>query len=143
MPEDDEVVTEVELDKARGQVTRQDAFFFWEDHDNETPHPATVFLRKLRQMLLERTVGLDLAAADGDKRRKYGPEMIPMSFTALGCLGRGTRCLVRDVINQFGEADLARKVAWRTETHRRWSCSLLKTAQLMSSHRAGRAMLGH
>jgi hypothetical protein len=143
MPEDDEVAAEVELDKARGQVTRQDAFFFWEDHDNETPHPATVFLRKLRQMLLERTVGLDLAAADGDKRRKYGPEMIPMSFTALGCLGRGTRCLVRDVINQFGEADLARKVAWRTETHRRWSCSLLKTAQLMSSHRAGRAMLGH
>ena len=119
-------------------MTRQDAFFFWEDHDNETPHPATVFLRKLRQMLLERTVGLDLAAADGEKRRKYWPEMIPMSFTALGCLG-----LVRDVINQFGDADLARKVKWRTDIHRRWSCSLLKTAHLMSSHRAGRAMSGH
>ena len=84
---------------------------------------------KLRQMLLE--------------WRQYGPDTIPLSFTALGCLGRGTRCLVRDVINRFGDADLARKVKWRTETHRRWSCSLVKTAHLMSSHRGGRAMSGH
>jgi len=118
--------------------------FFWEDYESEEPHPAIVYVRKVRQLLLERTVGRDLASADAEKRNKYGRDMIPLSFSALGCMGRKTRALVADVmVLPLDKSELSETIAWRRELYGRWSCSLLKSAHLMATHRAGRALTGY
>ena len=142
-PSESEVHAAIELDKARGVATQRDALFFWEDYEDEEPHPAVVYVRKVRQLLLERTVGADLASADAEKRSKYGRDMIPLSFSALGCMGRKTRALVADVMALPDKSELSETIAWRRELYGRWSCSLLKSAHLMATHRAGRSMTGY
>jgi hypothetical protein len=137
-PSDEDIEVEIELDRRLGQAARRPVIFFWEDHSDEKPHPRVVQYRKFRQLMVQATVGKDLAAADAEKTNKYGNYMVPLSFTPLGCMGRKTRDLVDNLLHHSDKMDLGEKAAWRKHLYGRWSCALMRSAHIMATIRAGR-----
>ena len=61
--------------------------FLWEDYKDKEPHPAVINVWKVRQLLLERTVGAKLASADAEKRNKCGPDTIPLVILCVRLYG--------------------------------------------------------
>jgi len=51
---------------------RRQAFFFWEDRSNETPHPDTLLIEAFFRLATRDVVTPILGAREGQKKRKYG-----------------------------------------------------------------------
>ena len=98
----DEVNESIELDKAR--PPRPPPLFFWEDHSSETPHPQTVFIRKYRELAIQKSVMVDVGKAIRRKKNHYGQwPVVPLVFTYEGYLGKDVRELCDNLAIQFGD----------------------------------------
>jgi hypothetical protein len=136
IPDEGEIMEQIELDKASGTRDRQ-RFLFWEDHSEEKPHPTTVKIRKLRQMMFQETIGKDLHHADRTKYLHYGHyPIIPVSFTARGAMGRHTCALVDNLCVNDPYMDFPDRVLFRGNLMKRLSVILLRSANLMKETRS-------
>ena len=130
IPDEGEIMEQIELDKASGTRDRQ-RFLFWEDHSEEKPHPTTVKIRKMRQMMFQETIGKDLHQADRTKYLHYGQfPIIPVSFTARGAMGRHTCALVDNLCVNDPNMDFPDRVLFRGNLMKRLSVILLRSANV-------------
>ena len=137
-----EIMAEVEVDKARGSRDIE-RFLFWEDHSDESPHPVTVEIRKMRQIIFQETLGKDLSAADRTKYRHYGDlGIVPITFSARGSMGRHTIPTVDSMCLCHPEWDYSDQVQFRSRFLIQLSVSLLKSAHAMKIVRESLAFEG-
>ena len=142
IPPEQEILEQIEVDKARG-TRNLERFLFWEDHSDETPHPSTLKIRKLRQILFQETIGKDLGAADRTKYLHYGElSCVPVSFTARGGMGKRTVALVDNLCTCRPDWDFSDRVVFRSHLLGRLSVCLLRCAHKMKCVRADRTMDG-
>jgi hypothetical protein len=143
IPSNDELQREVDLDKLHGtgQVQR---FLFWEDHSDESPHPTTLRLRKMRQIIFQETLATDHRRADRTKYLHYGALGIcPISFTARGGLGKCTIPTIDSMCCCKSGWDYSDSVVFRSRFMIQLSLKLLQSAHLMKARREGHAYDGY
>jgi hypothetical protein len=142
IPGEAEILEQIGLDEARG-TRNLERFLFWEDHSDEKPHPSTLKIRKLRQIVFQETVGKDLVQADRRKYRHYGAyAIIPVSLSARGSMGRHTVSLVDNLCNNRADWEFTDRVKFRRDLLCHLSVTLLRCASKMKAVRAGLAMEG-
>ena len=54
---------------------RRQAFFFWEDRSNETPHPDTLLIQASYRLATRDVVTPILGAREGQKMRKHADDV--------------------------------------------------------------------
>jgi hypothetical protein len=142
IPSDQEIQQEVEKDKQHG-TGHLFRFLFWEDHSDETPHPTTLRLRKMRQIIFQETIAKDLRQADRSKFLHYGDLGIcPISFTARGGMGRYTIPTVDGMCNCNSDWDYSDRIGFRSRFITQLSIKLLNSAHLMKVYREAHASDG-
>jgi hypothetical protein len=143
IPPVEEILEQIEIDKARG-TRNLERFLFWEDHSDETPHPTTIKIRKMRQIVFQETLGKDLAQADRIKYRHYGLlGIVPISCTARGSMGKHTVVLVDNLCHHHHDWDFADRCAFRGRLLGQLSVILLRCAHKMKVVRSERALDGY
>ena len=143
IPSDEEIQQEVEKDKLHG-TGHLFRFLFWEDHSDETPHPTTLRLRKMRQIIFQETIATDLRQADRRKHLHYGDLGIcSISFTARGGMGRYTVPTVDDMCNCNSDWDYSDRVGFRSRFMMQLSLKLLQSAHMMKVYREAHASDGY